>query len=124
MIIYVYGGLADHIWFIFLTFNHRNTVGYKVPLNTDLGADAKKVQKEEQRKIDEAEELTEEEQAEKDELLKDGFGNWTKRDFNQFIRSGRRDGEKRSSIHSSFYLYFHVFIISFIHSLYNAIIHL
>ena len=41
-------------------------VGYKVPLNTDLGpADAKKVQKEEQRRIDEAEELTEEELEEK-----------------------------------------------------------
>ena len=44
-------------------------VGYKVPLNTDLGSDAKKVQKEEQRRVDEAEELTEEEQEEKEELL-------------------------------------------------------
>jgi hypothetical protein len=44
-------------------------VGYKVPLNTDLGSDAKKVQKEEQRRIDEAEELTEQEQEEKEELL-------------------------------------------------------
>ena len=34
----------------------------QVPVNTDLGADSKKVQKEEQRKIDEAEELTEDEQ--------------------------------------------------------------
>ena len=44
-------------------------VGYKVPLNTDLGSDAKKVQKEEQRRIDEADELTEEEQEEKEDLL-------------------------------------------------------
>ena len=44
-------------------------VGYKVPLNTDLGSDAKKVQKEEQRRIDEAEELTEDEQEEKEDLL-------------------------------------------------------
>ena len=44
-------------------------VGYKVPLNTDLGSDAKKVQKEEQRRVDEAEELTEEEQEEKEDLL-------------------------------------------------------
>merc|ERR1719471_1059032 len=43
-------------------YHYRNSVGYKVPLNPDLGADAKRVQKEEQRKIDEAEELTEEEQ--------------------------------------------------------------
>jgi SWI/SNF-related matrix-associated actin-dependent regulator of chromatin subfamily A member 5 len=55
-------------------------------LNPDLGVEAKKVQKEEQRKIDEAEELTEEEQQEKEDLLKEGFQDWTKRDFNQFIR--------------------------------------
>lgn len=42
----------------------------KVPRDPDLGADAAKVQKEEQRKIDEAETLTEEELAEKEELLK------------------------------------------------------
>ncbi len=50
-------------------YHYRKVVGYKVPLNSDLGSEAKKVQKEEQRKIDEAEELTEEEQAEKEELL-------------------------------------------------------
>ena len=55
-------------------------------MNPDLGVEAKKVQKEEQRKIDEAEELTEEEQQEKEDLLKEGFQDWTKRDFNQFIR--------------------------------------
>ncbi len=50
-------------------YHYRKVVSYKVPLNPDLGSDAKKVQKEEQRKIDEAEELTEEEQTEKEELL-------------------------------------------------------
>ena len=55
-------------------------------MNSELGSDAKRVQKEEQRKVDEAEELTEEEQIEKEELLKDGFRDWTKRDFNQFVR--------------------------------------
>merc|ERR1712025_1504288 len=39
-------------------YHYRNSVGYKAPLNPDLGADAKRVQKEEQKKIDEAEELT------------------------------------------------------------------
>ena len=68
-------------------------VGYKVPLNTDLGpSDAKKVQKEEQRRIDEAEELTEEELEEKEELLQQGFTNWSKRDFNQFIRLHEKYG--------------------------------
>ena len=65
---------------------YRKTVGYKVPLNPDLGAESKRVQKEEQRKIDESEELTEEEQAEKEDLLKHGYANWSKRDFNQFIK--------------------------------------
>ena len=50
-------------------YHYRKMVAYKVPLNTDLGSDAKKVQKEEQRRIDEADELTEEEQEEKEDLL-------------------------------------------------------
>merc|ERR1712038_207256 len=73
-------------------YHYRNSVGYKVPLNPDLGADAKRVQKEEQRKIDEAEELTEDEQLEKEDLLKEGFSNWSKRDFNQFIRPNEKYG--------------------------------
>ena len=52
-------------------YHYRKSVGYKVPLNTDLGSDAKKVQREEQRKIDDAEELTEDEQQEKEELLQE-----------------------------------------------------
>ena len=57
-----------------------------------IGPDAKKIQKEEQRKIDEAEELTEEEQDEKEDLLTQGFTNWSKRDFNQFIRLHEKYG--------------------------------
>merc|ERR1712038_1852477 len=63
-----------------------------VPLNTDLGSEAKKIQKEEQRRVDEAEELTEEEQEEKEDLLLQGFTNWSKRDFNQFIRLHEKYG--------------------------------
>lgn len=37
--------------------------------------------------IDNAEPLTEEEQAEKESLIKQGFENWSKRDFQQFIRA-------------------------------------
>ena len=66
-----------------------------------MGPDAKKCQREEQRKIDEAEELTEEEQEEKEELLTQGFSNWSKRDFNQFVRLhekyGREDIESIST---------------------------
>merc|ERR1719225_2580930 len=75
-------------------YHYRQTVGYRVPLNTDLGADAKKIQKEEQRKIDEAYELNEEEQEEKEDLLTQGFTNWSKRDFNQFIRLHEKYGRE------------------------------
>ncbi len=73
-------------------YHYRQAVGYRVPLNPDLGNDAKKIQKEEQRKIDEAVELTEEEQEEKEELLGQGFTNWSKRDFNTFIRLHEKYG--------------------------------
>merc|ERR1712025_1014295 len=73
-------------------YHFRQSVGYRVPLNTDLGPEAKKIQKEEQRKIDEADELAEEEQEEKEDLLTQGFTNWSKRDFNQFIRLHEKYG--------------------------------
>merc|ERR1719323_2926951 len=73
-------------------YHYRQSVGYRVPLNPDLGPDAKKIQKEEQRKIDEADEPTEEEQDEKEDLLTQGFTNWSKRDFNQFIRLHEKYG--------------------------------
>merc|ERR1712025_602215 len=69
-------------------YHFRQSVGFRVPLNTDLGPEAKKIQKEEQRKIDEADELTEEEE----DLLTQGFTNWSKRDFNQFIRLHEKYG--------------------------------
>ncbi|KAH8234473.1 hypothetical protein KR038_011032 [Drosophila bunnanda] len=70
----------------------RKTVGYKVPKNTELGSEATKVQREEQRKIDEAEPLSEEEIQEKENLLSHGFTAWTKRDFNQFIKANEKYG--------------------------------
>ena len=75
-------------------YHYRKAVGYKVPLNPELGSEAKKIQKEEQRKIDDAEELTEEEAEEKEELLLEGFTNWTKREFNLFIRLHEKYGRE------------------------------
>lgn len=72
----------------------RKTLNYKVPRNTELGAEATKVQREEQRKIDEAEPLSEDEIAEKESLLTQGFTNWTKRDFNQFIKANEKYGRE------------------------------
>lgn len=50
-------------------YHYRKSVGYKVPRNSELGPEAVKVQREEQRKIDEAEPLSDAEQAEKEGLL-------------------------------------------------------
>lgn len=57
-----------------------------------MGSEATKVQREEQRKIDDSEPLTEEEITEKESLLTQGFTNWTKRDFNQFIKANEKYG--------------------------------
>ena len=54
--------------------------------------EGKKFQKEEQSKIDNASPLTEEEIAEKENLLAQGFTSWNKRDFNQFIKACEKYG--------------------------------
>ncbi|KAI2804812.1 SWI/SNF- matrix-associated actin-dependent regulator of chromatin sub A member 5 [Blomia tropicalis] len=71
---------------------YRKTIGYKVPLNTDLGETAEKVRKQEQKLIDKSEPLTEDETLEKEELLQEGFINWSRRDFNQFIKMCEKYG--------------------------------
>ncbi|XP_058459668.1 chromatin-remodeling complex ATPase chain Iswi [Malaya genurostris] len=73
-------------------YHYRKSVNYKVPKNPDLGPEATKVQREEQRKIDEADPLTEDEMIEKESLLTQGFTNWNKRDFNQFIKANEKYG--------------------------------
>jgi len=71
---------------------YRKSISYRVPKNPDLGADAERVRKEEQQKIDESEVLNEEEIEEKEDLLKQGFTDWSKRDFNQFIKANEKYG--------------------------------
>ncbi|ESO93825.1 hypothetical protein LOTGIDRAFT_182249 [Lottia gigantea] len=77
-------------------YYYRNSIGYRVPRNPELGSDAGKIQMEEQQRIDDAEPLNEEELAEKEELLKPGtnggFTNWSKRDFQQFIKANEKYG--------------------------------
>lgn len=70
----------------------RKSLNYKVPRNSELGPEATKTQRDEQRKIDEADAMSEEEIAEKESLLTQGFTNWTKRDFNQFIKANEKYG--------------------------------
>ncbi|KAH9516131.1 SWI/SNF- matrix-associated actin-dependent regulator of chromatin sub A member 5 [Dermatophagoides farinae] len=75
-------------------YYYRKTIGYKVPLNPDLGEGAEKQRKQEQKLIDKSEPLTEDEQQEKEELLQEGFINWSRRDFNQFIKMCEKYGRE------------------------------
>ena len=73
----------------------RKSINYKAVRDLDLEPDeAKKQQAEEQKKIDESEPLTEDEAAEKERLLTHGFTNWSKRDFNQFIKANEKYGRQ------------------------------
>lgn len=71
---------------------YRKSISYRVPKNPDLGSDAERVRREEQAKIDESETLDDAETAEKEDLLKQGFVEWNKRDFNQFIKANEKYG--------------------------------
>jgi SWI/SNF-related matrix-associated actin-dependent regulator of chromatin subfamily A member 5 len=71
----------------------RKSIGYKAVRDPDLDEqEGKRQQQEEQKKIDEAEPLNEDEQYEKEQLLQQGFCNWNKRDFNQFIKANEKYG--------------------------------
>lgn len=63
----------------------RKSVNYQVPRDSENVA-------EQQKRIDEAEQLGEEEVAEKETLLTHGFTSWSKRDFNQFIKANEKYG--------------------------------
>ncbi|KAJ4395935.1 chromatin remodeling complex Adenosinetriphosphatase [Gnomoniopsis smithogilvyi] len=74
---------------------YRKEIGYKVPLADgpeDTLEDREADRDLEQRVIDDAVPLTEEEQAEKEELAKDGFETWNRRDFQQFINGSHTYG--------------------------------
>ncbi|GMT19600.1 hypothetical protein PFISCL1PPCAC_10897 [Pristionchus fissidentatus] len=74
-------------------FLHRQNLGWKAPKPTDCtGKEAEKRQKEEQKKIDNAVPLTEDEQAEREELLSQGLSQWSRRDFSQFIKANEKWG--------------------------------
>ncbi|CAH3039125.1 unnamed protein product, partial [Porites lobata] len=72
-------------------YAYRKSIGYKVPRDPEDPQGAER-QKEAQRLIDEAEPLNEEEVTEKEQLLQEGFTNWSKREFNQFIKACEKYG--------------------------------
>jgi SWI/SNF-related matrix-associated actin-dependent regulator of chromatin subfamily A member 5 len=86
------------------TAYYRKEIGYKVPLpdgDDDNLSEREAERALDQQEIDNATPLTEEEQAEKLALSEQGFADWNKRDFIQFInasgRYGRTDYESIAS---------------------------
>jgi len=77
------------------TAYHRKEINYKVPLGDGPEEEAEARESEralEQLEIDNATPLTEEEQAEKTRLSSMGFGDWNRRDFQQFINGSAKYG--------------------------------
>ncbi|TVY20700.1 ISWI chromatin-remodeling complex ATPase ISW2 [Lachnellula arida] len=76
---------------------HRKEIGYKVPLPD--GSEADLTDREAERALDQAEidnatPLTEEEQEEKQQLSQQGFADWNRRDFQQFVNGSAKFGRK------------------------------
>ncbi|KAG8713692.1 hypothetical protein FRC08_012938 [Ceratobasidium sp. 394] len=97
--------VQDHQFFSkrFIELQERETAAWKkaqgiqAPLREAADEDDTPEKLEEERRleqedIDNAQPLTEEEQQEKETLQEEGFGNWTKRDFQQFVRGVERHG--------------------------------
>jgi len=77
------------------TAYYRKEIGYKVPLpdgDDDNLSEREAERALDQQEIDNATPLTEEEQEEKQKLAQQGFGDWNKRDFQQFINGSGRYG--------------------------------
>ena len=73
----------------------RKEIGYKVPLTDrdDLDESDKEAERElEQKEIDDATPLTEEEQEQKAVMSEQGFVHWNRRDFQQFINGSAKHG--------------------------------
>lgn len=73
----------------------RKEAGFKFPLpeGTDEDLDDREANRElEQKLIDDATALTEAEQATKKKLSSDGFAEWSKRDFQQFVQGSAKHG--------------------------------
>ncbi|KAK3994640.1 ISWI chromatin-remodeling complex ATPase ISW2 [Cladorrhinum sp. PSN332] len=77
------------------TAYYRKEIGYKVPLpdGDDENLSEREAERAlDQQEIDSATPLTEEEQEEKQKLAQQGFGEWNRRDFQQFINGSGRYG--------------------------------
>lgn len=75
----------------------RKEINYKVPLpegEEDTEEERRLQQESEQKEIDEATPLTEEEVEEKERMTQEGFADWNRRDFQQFINGSGKYGRK------------------------------
>lgn len=78
-------------------YAYRNQINYKVPRDPQKDAwtdEDEETRKAEQEKVDVAVPLSTEEVEEKEELLQQGFSNWSKRDFQQYIKACERHGRE------------------------------
>ncbi|KAK8048898.1 SWI/SNF family of DNA-dependent ATPase [Apiospora phragmitis] len=78
------------------TAYYRKEIGYKVPLADGDESTLEEREAEralDQQEIDDATPLTEEEQEEKAKLSTQGFGDWNRRDFQQFINGSAKYGK-------------------------------
>ncbi|KAK4142065.1 SNF2 family N-terminal domain-containing protein [Dichotomopilus funicola] len=76
---------------------YRKEIGYKVPLpdgDDDNLSEREAERALDQQEIDNATALTEEEQEEKQTLAQQGFGDWNRRDFQQFVNGSGRYGRQ------------------------------
>lgn len=76
------------------TLFYRKSIGYRIPKEEDEDEKQRLHREAEQQKIDDAIELTEEEQLKKEEMMAEGFPNWTKKDFLSFVRGCEKFGRK------------------------------
>ncbi|KAI9860425.1 MAG: hypothetical protein M1813_006083 [Trichoglossum hirsutum] len=78
----------------------RKEIGYKVPLpEGDEDLSEREAERDlEQKEIDDATPLTEEEQDKKAALAEQGFLNWNRRDFQQFINGSARHGRSNYAL--------------------------
>lgn len=77
------------------TAYYRKEIGYKVPISdgdADTLTEREAERAQNQQEIDDATPLNEEEQEEKQKLSLQGFGDWNKRDFQQFINASAKHG--------------------------------
>ncbi|KDN53349.1 hypothetical protein K437DRAFT_271581 [Tilletiaria anomala UBC 951] len=80
------------------TAAYQKSIGYKVPLREakdgETQDDLDEERRQEQETIDNAQDLTEEELAEKEELAQQGFTDWTRRDYQNFVKGCEKHGRK------------------------------